>query len=92
MLSKIIGIAILVVIIILVIVFKNRDSFGTHVDPIYGAVGGGKEDLLADEKVNEIFKDEISEPIIAPYKGEVIRMDAELFGKASCKGRSRSCP
>ena len=55
MLSKIIGVAILLVIIILVIVFKNRDTFNTHAKPIYGAVGGGKEDLLADKDINKIF-------------------------------------
>ena len=41
------------------------------------------ESLEDDEMVKEIFKDEIAEPITAPYTGEITRMDAELFGKAS---------
>ena len=55
MLSKIIGIVILIIIIVVVIVLKNRDSFNTEGEPIYGAIGGGKEDLLADKEINEIF-------------------------------------
>ncbi len=54
-LSKIIGIAILVVIVIIVIAIKNKDSFVDKTIDIYGAVGGGKEDLLADEEINKIF-------------------------------------
>ena len=57
MLSKIIGIALVVIIIVLVIIFKNRDTFDNSAKPIYGAVGGGKEDLLADEDINKIFAD-----------------------------------
>ncbi len=53
--SKIIGVVILLIIIIVVIVLKNKDSFNTEGEPIYGAVGGGKEDLLADTEINEIF-------------------------------------
>ena len=41
------------------------------------------ETLEDDEKVKEIFKDEIAEPVLAPSSGEIRRMDAELFGKAS---------
>ena len=52
-LSKIIGIALLVIIIVVVIVLKNNHSF--NAEPIYGAIGGGKEDLLGDEEINEIF-------------------------------------
>ena len=55
MLSKIIGIALVVIIIVLVIVFKNRDTFNPNVEQIYGAIGGGKEDLLGDEDINKIF-------------------------------------
>ena len=54
--SKIIGVVILIIIIAVVIVLKNRKSFDTI--PVYGAVGGGKEDLLADEEINEIFAKE----------------------------------
>ena len=54
MVSKIVGVALLVVIVVLVIVIKNG-NFTNKVDEIYGAVGGGKEDLLADEEINKIF-------------------------------------
>lgn len=53
--SKIIGVAIFILIIVLVILFKNKDSFNYEGEPIYGAIGGGKEDLLADEEINKIF-------------------------------------
>ena len=56
LISKIIGILLLVIIIVVVIIFKNKDSFNTDAQPIYGAVGGGKEDLLADKKINEVFE------------------------------------
>ena len=52
-LSKIIGAVILIAIIVIVIVIKNGKSFTTI--NIYGAVGGGKEDLLADEEINKAF-------------------------------------
>ena len=55
LLSKIIGVGLLVIIIIVVIIFKNKDSFNTEGTPIYGAIGGGKESLLADEEINKIF-------------------------------------
>ena len=55
LLSKIIGIVLVVIIIVLVIVFKNKDTFNTDATPIYGAIGGGKEDLLGDEEINKIF-------------------------------------
>ena len=52
-LSKIIGAVILIAIIVVAIVIKNGKSFTTI--NVYGAVGGGKEDLLADEEINKIF-------------------------------------
>ena len=54
MISKIIGAVLLVVIIVVVVLIKNGD-FTNSVTEIYGAVGGGKEDLLADEEINKIF-------------------------------------
>ena len=50
---KIIGAVILIAIIVVAIVIKNGKSFTTI--NVYGAVGGGKEDLLADEEINKIF-------------------------------------
>lgn len=58
MLSKIIGIVILVVIILVVVLIKNKNAFTNNVGNIYGAIGGGKEDLLADKEINDIFKKE----------------------------------
>lgn len=56
LISKIIGIVILVIIIVLVIVIKNKntDEYGDAIE-VYGAIGGGKENLLADKEINDIF-------------------------------------
>ena len=56
--EKIIGIAILLSVIVLVVVIKlilNANS-DNSLTVVYGAVGGGKEDFLADEKFNDILK------------------------------------
>lgn len=56
--EKIIGIVILVVIIIIALGAKallNKDT--KNVNKIYAAVGGGKEDFLADEDVKKILAD-----------------------------------
>lgn len=55
--EKIIGIAILISVVVLVVIIKfvmdlNSDS---NLTVVYGAVGGGKEDFIADEKFNEIL-------------------------------------
>ena len=55
--SKIIGVAIFALIIVVVVLIANNGKFTNKVVPITGAVGGGKEDLLADEEINEIFAD-----------------------------------
>lgn len=55
LISKIIGAILLIIIIVVVIILKNKDSFNNEGEPIYGAIGGGKEDLLADEEINKIF-------------------------------------
>ncbi len=58
--KQIIGILIFVAIIIGVIVYKltsdNTISVGGNLTTIYVATGGGKEDFLADERINEILK------------------------------------
>jgi hypothetical protein len=54
-LSKIIGIVILAIIIIIVVLIKNSGNFVKKVTPVYAAVGGGKEDLLANKEINDIF-------------------------------------
>ena len=58
--EKIIGIVILLLVIVAVIVLKNlnfKDKEDKKLTVVYGAVGGGKEDFLADEKVNKILND-----------------------------------
>ena len=52
--EKIIGISIFVVLIVLMIIFKNA-GFTTRKESVYGAVGGGKEDFLNDEEFNKIL-------------------------------------
>ena len=86
MISKIIGVAILVVVIVLIIVFKNKDTFSSNVTPIYGAVGGGKEDLLADESINNIFADKYSFELVSDtwsngktIKEDVVRKDGSAY-------------
>ncbi len=57
--EKIIGIVIFVILIIAIILFALfKDKITTKdVTTVYGAVGGGKENLLADEEFNEILED-----------------------------------
>ena len=57
--EKIIGISILLVVIIAVVVIKGviDSKSDKNLTVIYGAVGGGKEDFLADERFNQILKD-----------------------------------
>ena len=55
------GLAILVVLIIIIIVVSNFTKNGTTTDKnltqVYVATGGGKENFLADEDVNNIMKE-----------------------------------
>ena len=69
--EKIIGLAILIVVVIAVIVIKGvMDSkSGKNLTVIYGAVGGGKEDFLADETFNEILKDRYKIKFVADSWG-----------------------
>ncbi len=57
--EKVIGIVIFVVLIFVIILFALfKDKITTKdVTTVYGAVGGGKENLLADEEFNEILED-----------------------------------
>ena len=57
--EKIIGLIILGVVIISIVVIKTiiDSKSDKNLTVIYGAVGGGKEDFLADEKFNQILKD-----------------------------------
>lgn len=57
--EKIIGAIILVVAVLLIIVIKGVVDYqsGKDLTVIYGAVGGGKEDFLADSEFNKILKD-----------------------------------
>ena len=86
LISKIIGISILVIIIVVVIVLKNKDSFNNEGEPIYGAIGGGKEDLLADEEINKIFAEKYNFQLIQDswsngktVKEPVLRKDGSMY-------------
>ena len=69
--EKIIGIAILVVVIVLVVIIKG--VFDSHSDKnltvVYGAVGGGKEDFIADEEFNKILKEQYHIKFVADSWG-----------------------
>lgn len=69
--EKIIGIAILLVVIVAVVIIKGivdlKSDRGLTV--IYGAVGGGKEDFIADEKFNKILKDKYRIKFVADSWG-----------------------
>ena len=86
LISKIIGIAILVVIIVVVVVLKNKDSFNNEGEPIYGAIGGGKEDLLGDEEINKIFAEKYDFKLVQDswsngktVKDPVLRKDGSMY-------------
>ena len=53
--EKIIGIALLIIIIIVTIIWKSS-STNPELTTVYGAVGGGKENLLADEEFIKILE------------------------------------
>ena len=55
MISIIIGVSILVVVILIAVAVKNKSAFVDNTIDIVGAIGGGKENLLADEEINDIF-------------------------------------
>ena len=55
LISIIIGVVILVVVILIAVAVKNKSAFVNNTIEITGAVGGGKENLLADEEINDIF-------------------------------------
>ena len=69
--EKIIGLAILIVVVIAVVVIKGvmDNKSGKNLTIIYGAVGGGKEDFLADEKFNEILQDKYKIKFVADSWG-----------------------
>ena len=59
--KSLIGIIIFIILIAAIIIIKNFNNgetniFTTDLTPIYVATGGGKEDFLADKKVNKILK------------------------------------
>ncbi len=69
--EKIIGITILVIVILLVVVIKGVIDLKSdkNLTVIYGAVGGGKEDFLADEEFNKILKDKYRIKFVADSWG-----------------------
>ncbi len=53
--EKIIGVIVLLAIIVIVVVVKFVNDKNTNLTVVYGAVGGGKEDFLADPDFNDIL-------------------------------------
>lgn len=53
--SAAIGVIILIVVIIIAVAIKNKSAFTNNTIEVTGAVGGGKENLLADEEINQLF-------------------------------------
>lgn len=58
--KQIIGIVVLIVLILLIIGYKNfgKEVLNSNLTTIYVATGGGKEDFLKDEEVLEILRKE----------------------------------
>lgn len=86
--EKIIGIVILVAVIMSVVLLKScsKDMKGKKGDLIYAAVGGGKEDLLADEEINEIFLNKYNFTMVGDswsngktVKDRVVRADGSNY-------------
>lgn len=86
--EKIIGIVILVAVIMSVVLLKScsKDMKGKDGDLIYAAVGGGKEDLLADEEINEIFLNKYNFTMVGDswsngktVKDRVVRADGSNY-------------
>lgn len=84
------GIIIFIIIIIIIILatvfmkFKGRSE--STLTKIYGAVGGGKENLLADEEIIKIMKDEYKIEVINDnwsngklVKDDVVRKDSSDY-------------
>ena len=87
-LEKIIGIVILVAVIVSVVLLKSctKDTKKKEGDLIYAAVGGGKEDLLADEEINNIFLDKYDFTMVGDswsngktVKDRVVRADGSNY-------------
>ncbi len=64
--EKVIGIVIFLVLILVIILFAVfKDKFTTkELTTIYGAVGGGKENFLADDEFSEILKDKYNLKVV----------------------------
>ena len=61
--KQIIGIGIFVLLIVAIVVIKNVTGGGEKIyknlTNVYVATGGGKEDFLADERVQTILKEKL---------------------------------
>ena len=75
--EKIIGIVILAVAIISIVIIKAilDSKSDKNLKVVYGAVGGGKEDFIADERINEILEKEYKIKFVADSwgNGDTIR-------------------
>lgn len=84
--EKIIGIVILLFIIISVIVIKNIMDKDKNLVYVYGAVGGGKEDFLADIDFNNVLADRYGIEFVSDtwsngktIKDSVVRKDGSNY-------------
>lgn len=77
LISKIIGVVILIIIIVVVILLKNNKGVTKNTIPVVGAVGGGKENLLADEEINDIFAKQFGVKFIQDTwsNGKTVKVD-----------------
>ncbi len=69
--QRFIGVVILILLILLVaivVAVKGFNNKSNDVEKIYGAVGGGKENLLADEEFNRILEEKYNISIINDSK------------------------
>ena len=84
--SIIIGVIIILVVVIVAVVFKNKGSFSKNTVNVYAAVGGGKEDLLADNDINSVFENKYHFKLVndtwsngKTVKVPVLREDNEMY-------------
>ena len=75
--SIIIGVVILVVVVGAIVIIKNKPFAKNNAVDIYGAIGGGKENLLADERINEIFAKEYGINLVQDSwsNGKTVKVD-----------------
>lgn len=89
--EKIIGIVILAVVIVSVFVIKTivDTKNGKNLTIVYGAVGGGKEDFIADETFNKILADKYKIKFVADSWGNGSTIRKPLVRESVHLGNTR---